>query len=236
MKSSGAIVILTGAGISAESGIRTFRASDGLWENHAIDDVATPEGFARNPELVLDFYNKRRQQLLQPKTTPNKAHYALAQLEAEYDEEVIVITQNIDNLHERAGSVNVIHMHGELLKRHCTACNAITDILQDMQRTDLCPHCQQPSLRPHIVWFGEMPLAMDTIYSYLEHCAIFSAIGTSGRVYPAAGFAQTARQSGAICYQLNIEPIESPWFEHNLYGKATETVVSWVNQTLRTTV
>src|SRR5690554_3439723 len=165
------LVILTGAGISAESGIKTFRAADGLWENHRVEDVATPEGFAANPVLVHDFYNKRRAQLLDPAVQPNAAHRALARLEAEFPGEVLLVTQNIDDLHERAGSRQVLHMHGELLKIRCAATGEVFPVRDPVSLENLCPCCEQPGrLRPHVVWFGEMPLEMDRIYQALDAC------------------------------------------------------------------
>ncbi len=228
------IVILTGAGISAESGIQTFRAQDGLWENHKIEDVATPEGFARNPELVQEFYNQRRRKLQTPEIEPNAAHIALGRLERELKGRVTVVTQNIDNLHERAGSHNVIHMHGELLKVRCSQSNQVTEHHQDLLIGDLCHCCQIPAqLRPHIVWFGEMPLRMGDIYEALEHADLFISIGTSGVVYPAAGFVHDAKMYGAYTIEVNIEPsaIESE-FEEKRYGKASIEVPKLVDELL----
>ncbi|MDX1805164.1 MAG: NAD-dependent deacylase, partial [Alcanivorax sp.] len=189
------IVILTGAGISAESGIQTFRAADGLWENHRVEDVATPEAFQRNPTLVQDFYNQRRRQLLDG-ITANAAHQALARLEQQWRHgEVLVITQNIDNLHEQAGSRNLIHMHGELLKGRCQRCGGLVELQGDLTVDLPCPLCGSPGcLRPHVVWFGEMPLQMERIYQALSECSQFVSIGTSGNVYPAAGFPDVAEQ------------------------------------------
>nr|WP_324682107.1 Sir2 family NAD+-dependent deacetylase [Bibersteinia trehalosi] len=187
MKKDLKIVVLTGAGISAESGIRTFRAEDGLWENHRVEDVATPEGYKRDPELVQRFYNERRRKLFDPEVQPNAAHLALAKLEEKLGENLLIVTQNVDNLHERAGSRNVIHMHGELLKVRCPNKGTVYDWQGDVKDEDRCTCCQIPrKLRPHIVWFEEMPLEMDRIYSALMECDIFISIGTSGNVYPAA--------------------------------------------------
>jgi len=224
------IVILTGAGISAESGIKTFRASDGLWEEHRIEDVATPEALERNPQLVQRFYNERRRPLLDKEVHPNAAHYALAELEASYPGEVLLVTQNIDNLHEQAGSTKVLHMHGEVLKKRCTSCQQVSDCLADIEVDDQCDRCGGVgTLRPHIVWFGEMPLYMDTIYSALAECGIFAAIGTSGNVYPAAGFVQVAKQSGAQTIELNLEEsmVASEFADH-LLGNAGDVVPKWV--------
>ena len=177
------IVVLTGAGISAESGIKTFRAADGLWENHPIDDVATPEGFERNPQLVYEFYNQRRQQLLSGQVRPNAAHSYLAKFEHEFSGKFLLVTQNVDDLHERAGSENLIHMHGELLKMRCLNSLLIFDIAEDFNFDTECRCCLSPgNLRPHIVWFGEMPLQMNKINQALESCDVFAAIGTSGNV------------------------------------------------------
>lgn len=227
------IVILTGAGISAESGIRTFRASDGLWENHRIEDVATPEGFARNPQLVHHFYNARRRQLLQEDVRPNPAHSALARLEHSFPGEVLIVTQNVDNLHERAGSRNLVHMHGELLKMHCQVSGLVFDIREDLGFDTVCRCCGEPgNLRPHIVWFGEMPLEMPRITRALEQCDLFLSIGTSGNVYPAAGFHQSAKGHGARTVELNLDPTHSRFDEH-LYGPASELVPEFVERLLQ---
>lgn len=228
------IVILTGAGISAESGIQTFRAKDGLWEGHRIDDVATPEGFERNPEQVQRFYNERRRHLQQVSILPNAAHQALGKLEQQLDGKVTIITQNIDDLHERGGSVNVIHMHGELLKARCTESHQVVDCMSDVVTGDLCHCCQIPAqLRPHIVWFGEMPLQMGEIYSALEDADLFIAIGTSGVVYPAAGLVHEAKMHGAHTIEVNLEPsaVETEFAEKR-YGMASEEVVKLVDELL----
>ena len=229
------IVVLTGAGISQESGIATFRDSDGLWENERIEDVATPGGFARNPDKVLDFYNKRRRQLLDPKVGPNAAHKALARLERECGQPFLLITQNVDDLHERAGSQALLHMHGELLKLRCTACGTVFRWEHDVDRAMSCPGCNtRGSLRPHIVWFEEMPLYMDEIEEALLRCTLFASIGTSGNVYPAAGFAGAARRSGARVIELNMEAsLGAAAFHEGRYGKATEVVPAWVDEVLR---
>ncbi|WP_428772465.1 Sir2 family NAD+-dependent deacetylase [Vibrio sp.] len=228
------VVVLTGAGISAESGIQTFRAQDGLWENHHIEDVATPEGFDRNPDLVQDFYNQRRRKLQDPTIHPNLAHEALGRLEQELEGSVTIITQNIDNLHERGGSTNVIHMHGELLKARCSHSNQVIEELGDIHTGDLCHCCQMPAqLRPHVVWFGEMPLRMGDIYHALENADLFVSIGTSGVVYPAAGFVHDARMHGAHSIEINLEPsaIESE-FQEKRYGKASVEVPRLVEEIL----
>lgn len=228
------IVILTGAGISAESGIQTFRAQDGLWENHKIEDVATPEGFQRDPDLVQAFYNKRRKGLQNPDIEPNAAHKALGKLEKRLDGKVTIITQNIDNLHERGGSDNVIHMHGELLKARCSESNQVIEHKDDILTGELCHCCQIPAqMRPHIVWFGEMPLRMGDIYSALEEADLFISIGTSGVVYPAAGFVHDAKMHGAHTIEINLEPsaVESEFVEKR-YGKASIEVPKLVSELL----
>ncbi len=231
------IVILTGAGISAESGIRTFRAADGLWENHRIEDVATPEAFQTDPDLVNTFYNKRRKQLLSTDVQPNPAHLALTRLEQMFPGNVLLVTQNIDNLHERAGSKNLIHMHGELLNLRCIHSNTVYRTENDCCTDDKCLCCDiSGSLRPDIVWFGELPMGMEQIYSELEQCDLFVSIGTSGNVYPAAGFVEVANQFGALTVELNLEPskIKSA-FGHHIYGAAGEVVPVFVADILKQT-
>lgn len=226
------IVILTGAGVSAESGIRTFRAIDGLWEEHRVEDVASPEGFAADPELVHRFYNERRRHLLDAETQPNAAHEALARLESELDGQVLVVTQNIDDLHERGGSRNVVHMHGELLKSRCGDCGAVVETLGDTSVDDRCSRCSG-RMRPHIVWFGETPLRMEETFSALESCELFAAIGTSGTVYPAAGFVRIARSAGAHTVELNLGDSEiSADFDEKRAGPASELVPRWVGEVL----
>lgn len=224
------VVVLTGAGISAESGIQTFRAADGLWESHRVEDVATPEGFQRNPERVQEFYNARRQQLQQPEIQPNAAHLALAELESALGDRLLLVTQNIDNLHERAGNRNVIHMHGELLKVRCVSSGQVLHWNDDVKPDDRCHCCQFPSrLRPHVVWFGEMPLHMEEIYQALAEADYFVAIGTSGHVYPAAGFVSEAKLQGAHTLELNLEPSQvGSEFAEAQYGLASEVVPAWV--------
>ncbi|ELQ6062934.1 NAD-dependent protein deacylase [Cronobacter sakazakii] len=229
------VVVLTGAGISAESGIRTFRAADGLWEEHRVEDVATPEGFARNPQLVQEFYNARRRQLQQPEIKPNAAHLALARLEEALGDRFLLVTQNIDNLHERAGSKNVVHMHGELLKVRCSQSGQVLEWTGDVTPGDKCHCCQFPSpLRPHVVWFGEMPLGMDRIYEALARADVFIAIGTSGHVYPAAGFVHEAKLQGAHTVELNLEPSQvGSEFEEKHYGLASQVVPEYVEKLLK---
>ena len=224
------VVVLTGAGISAESGIRTFRAADGLWEDHRVEDVASPEGFARDPKLVYRFYNERRRQLAEPAIQPNAAHIALAQLEERLGDDFLLVTQNIDDLHKRAGSRRLLPMHGELRKARCTNCLGLNDWTADFDGGTACPLCGDKSLRPHVVWFGEMPLYMDEIYHALSNADVFAAIGTSGNVYPAAGFVEVANRAGAETVELNLEPSNrATAFSEARYGKATETVPLWVN-------
>lgn len=227
------IVVLTGAGISAESGIKTFRASDGLWENHPVDEVATPQGFQRNPQLVYEFYNQRRQQLLSKNIKPNPAHSALAKFEHDFAGSFLLVTQNIDNLHERAGSQNLLHMHGELLKMRCQNSELVFDISENLSFDTQCRCCcSAGNLRPHIVWFGEMPLHMNQINQALESCDLFVSIGTSGNVYPAAGFYQTARSRKAQTVELNLDETRSS-FDKHIYGKATQIVPAYFEQLLQ---
>lgn len=226
------IVVLTGAGISAESGIKTFRAADGLWENHPIDDVATPEGFQRNPQLVYEFYNQRRRQLMLDSISPNPAHSALARFEHDFDGEFLLVTQNVDNLHERAGSQNLLHMHGELLKMRCLNSQMVFDISEDFSFDTECRCCRSAgNLRPHIVWFGEMPFHMNRINQALESCDLFVAIGTSGNVYPASGFYQTAKIRKAATVELNLEKTGSG-FDKHIYGNASEIVPDYFSSLL----
>ncbi|MGE4527806.1 MAG: Sir2 family NAD+-dependent deacetylase [Rhodospirillaceae bacterium] len=230
------IVILTGAGISKESGLDTFRDNDGIWAKVRIEDVATPEAYIRNPTRVQEFYNARRSGLKDPKVVPNPAHEALARLEKDWPGEVLLVTQNIDDLHERAGSQNLIHMHGELLKVRCEYCDALMQWEDDLFTTTPCPHCgRKGGLRPHVVWFGEMPLGMDKIYESLDTCRLFVSIGTSGNVYPAAGFVQHVRYRGlAHSVELNLEPSQgATLFSEAIYGPATEIVPAFVERILK---
>ena len=222
------IVVLTGAGISAESGIKTFRDSNGLWENHPVEDVATPEGYARNPLLVQRFYNARRAQLAE--VEPNKAHQALADFEQRFDGKFLLITQNVDDLHERSGSNNLIHMHGELKKVRCQDTGQVFQWEQDVTLDTRCPCCNiSANLRPHIVWFGEMPLEMGRIYQALAECDLFISIGTSGNVYPAAGFFQQASMYGAKTVELNLEASAgNSQFDACRYGPATRVVPDYL--------
>ncbi|MBT1155445.1 NAD-dependent deacylase [Aminobacter anthyllidis] len=226
------IVVLTGAGISAESGVDTFRDKDGIWSKVDYRDVATPEGFASNPELVHEFYNQRRSGLAE--VVPNAAHVALARLERTFQGKFLLVTQNIDDLHERAGSQRLIHMHGELTKALCAHCGARRPWHSAMSRTSRCPSCQEiGQLRPDVVWFGEMPYLMEEIDEALAHCDLFVSIGTSGNVYPAAGFVEQARHAGARTIELNLEPSEGyDLFEQAIHGRATEIVPEFVEHLL----
>jgi len=236
LSAKGSIVILTGAGISVESGLPSFRGADGLWHGYRLEEVATPEAFSRQPHLVQRFYDERRRQLLADEIAANKAHEALALLERRWAGDVLVITQNIDNLHERAGSTSIMHMHGEILKARCLACDAVAPWQDDLETSHTCPGCQASDcLRPHIVWFGEMPLELDRIYRALEGADLFLAIGTSGQVYPAAGFVQAINDIGrARTIELNLEPSAvHGQFDEQRIGKATEVVPTLVEELLR---
>lgn len=226
------IVILTGAGLSAESGLATFRDKDGIWSKYDVTDVATPEAFARDPVLVHDFYNQRRRGLRE--VTPNAAHLALARLEQEYPGAVTIVTQNIDALHEAAGSQRLIHMHGELLKALCARCEARHPWHEDLSVELPCPACGKPGgLRPDVVWFGEMPYRMEEICHLLVEADLFASIGTSGTVYPAAGFVRQARAVGAHTVELNLEPSEgASLFAEAIHGPATRIVPEWVDRLL----
>lgn len=219
------IVILTGAGISAESGLATFRGAGGLWEGRRVEDVASPEAFADTPSLVHRFYNQRRRQLIN-EAVPNRAHHALADFEKKFQQQggsFLLVTQNVDDLHERAGSNNLIHMHGELLKARSTISGEIVECREDLEGTEF---------RPHIVWFGEMPFEMERICQQLQACDLFVAIGTSGHVYPAAGFVELALQYGAHTVEINLEPGPSPLFKEKITGQATKTVPGYLNTLL----
>ena len=229
------IVVLTGAGVSAESGLPTFRGAGGLWEGHRVEEVASPQAFARDPDLVLRFYDQRRAKLRDPAVVPNEAHLALAELERRWPGEFLLVTQNVDDLHDRAGSRRLIHLHGELRRALCRACAASTPWDGDLGRTDACPSCGALGrLRPDIVWFGELPYRMDEVYAALERCDVFVAIGTSGLVYPAAGFVEAARAAGASrTIEINLEPSAvSPAFADRRAGRAAELVPALVAELL----
>jgi len=225
------IVILTGAGVSAESGIDTFRGAGGLWENMRVEDVATPEAFARNPDLVLRFYDMRRAAIQEKQ--PNAAHFALARLDAGWPGDLLIVTQNVDDLHERAGARRVIHMHGEHLKAWCTACDSRPRWTGPLIDRPACPDCGARALRPDVVWFGEMPYRMNEIHAALREADLFVSIGTSGAVYPAAGFVRDARELGARTLELNLEASQgSHLFREFRHGPATEVVPAWIEEVL----
>lgn len=233
MKTYRNIVVLTGAGLSAESGLATFRDKDGVWSKYDYREVATPEGFARNPALVHEFYNMRRRDL--KSVAPNAAHLALARLEREHEGSVLIVTQNVDNLHEAAGSHNLIHMHGELLKVYCRHCRAGQSWSEDLSTDLACPACgHKGGMRPDIVWFGEMPYQMEEIADALADADLFISVGTSGNVYPAAGFVAEARNHGAHTVELNLEPSEgASYFHETIHGPATSVVPEYVARILK---
>ena len=225
------ILVLTGAGISAESGIPVFRSEDGLWENHRVEDVATPEGFERNPQLVHDFYNQMRQSVKSKQ--PNAAHLALTKLQAQMKQRqgrVTIVTQNIDDLHEKAQSHKVIHMHGELNSILCTYCGKSYEWHEDCDGATECKFCGHKTMRPDIVWFGEIPYHMDAIERAIMQCDLFIAIGTSGVVYPAAGFVSYCSRQGKPCLEFNLTPsANSGVFTHSYLGKAGTTLPAFVD-------
>lgn len=226
------IVILTGAGLSAESGLATFRDEGGIWAKYDYRDVATPEGFQRNPNLVYEFYNMRRRE--GAKAEPNAAHFALARLQKEFPGKVLLVTQNIDNLLEKAGATNPIHMHGTITQMLCTHCDARLPWTEDLSPDLQCPECELiGGMRPDVVWFSEMPYEMERIAEALSSCDIFVSIGTSGNVYPAASFVATAAAAGAHTVELNLEPSDrTSDFDERRYGPATETVPAFVDELL----
>jgi NAD-dependent deacetylase len=226
------LIILSGAGLSAESGVATFRAADGLWEGHRIEDVATPEAFRRDPALVQQFYNLRRAQL--KSVQPNAAHHALVELEKNWPGSFWHITQNVDDLHERAGSPQVLHMHGELLSARCLACEKAMHWADDLGHDSVCRRCRETGeLRPDIVWFGEMPYSMDEIYTALAQADVFVAIGTSGKVYPAAGFVSSATLAGAHTIEFNLQTSDiSDAFTEQRIGPASVEGPRWVEEML----
>jgi NAD-dependent deacetylase len=225
------ILVLTGAGSSAESGLATFRGPDGLWEGHHVEDVCTPEALARDPALVHRFYDERRAKLSSVK--PNAAHAALAALDAEWPGELLIVTQNVDDLHERAVAKRVLHMHGELFSALCAACGKAVPWRDAMPPGSVCDGCAAPALRPDIVFFGEMPYQMERIDRALARCDLFVSVGTSGAVYPAAGFVQTARYHGARTLELNLDPSAgSIYFDETRLGRAGDLVPEWVGEML----
>ena len=227
------VVILTGAGVSAESGLATFRGPGGLWEGHRVEDVCTPEALAKDEALVQRFYDERRAKLAC--VEPNAAHRALARLDAEWPGGLLLVTQNVDDLHSRAGSKRLVHMHGELRSALCRACGGRSRFDgEDMGSGPACPDCGAAGrLRPDIVFFGEMPYHMDAIDRALMEADLFVSIGTSGNVYPAAGFVQTARYCGARTLEMNLEPsLSSTLFHESRIGPAGELVPAWVEEML----
>ncbi|MGA8847915.1 MAG: NAD-dependent deacylase [Nocardioides sp.] len=223
--------MLTGAGISAESGVPTFRDADGLWEGHHVEDVATPEAFERQPLVVHRFYDERRASL--SGVQPNPAHVAIGRLQAALGDDFFLVTQNIDDLHERGGSGYVHHMHGELRSALCSGCDARVAWEGDLSDFPPCPCCGCCELRPDVVWFGEIPYGMDLIQLHLHRADLFVSIGTSGAVYPAAGFVQFAARHGARTLELNLEPSEGTTFFHeSRHGPATLLVPEWVDEVL----
>lgn len=232
MSSHRHIVILTGAGLSAESGLSTFRDKGGIWSKYRIEDVATPEAFARDPAAVLDFYNMRRRKVLGVR--PNAAHAALAKLESDFPGTVTTITQNIDPLHEKAGTRNLIHMHGEILKVLCMHCGGRHPCEDDLTVDLVCGTCnKRGGLRPDVVWFGEIPYRMEEVNAVLGTCDLFLSVGTSGNVHPAAGFVAKARAVGARTVELNLEPSRrNSLFTDSIHGRATEIVPDYVARLL----
>jgi NAD-dependent deacetylase len=225
------IVILTGAGVSAESGVPTFRGPDGLWEGHRVEDVATPQAFRRNSELVQRFYDERRAALA--RVEPNDAHRALARLDAEWTGDFLLVTQNVDDLHERGGSQRLLHMHGELKRALCTGCGAAPVWSGTLSDNPPCPRCEAPQLRPDIVWFGEMPYHMAEIERAIDACDLFVSIGTSGAVYPAAGFVSLALAAGARTLELNLDPSAgTAHFDEARHGPAGRLVPAFVDELL----
>lgn len=225
------VVVLTGAGISAESGVPTFRDADGLWEGHRVEDVATPEAYEVRPSVVQAFYDDRRAALAD--VEPNPAHTALARLEEILGEDLLVVTQNIDDLHERGGSRNVVHMHGELLSALCRACGGRSPWQGALSDFPPCPLCGVSELRPDVVWFGEIPYEMDRIQRSLMRADLFVSVGTSGAVYPAAGFVQLAKACGARTLEINLEPSEgTAFFDEARHGRAGDLVPLWVDEML----
>lgn len=225
------IVVLTGAGISAESGLATFRGPGGLWEGHRVEDVCTPEALAHDPVLVHRFYDMRRAAL--KAVEPNAAHRALARLDREWWGELLIVTQNVDDLHERAGASRMLHMHGELKSALCATCGERTAHDGDLPPGSVCTACGAAALRPDIVFFGEMPYQMERIEAALARADLFVSVGTSGAVYPAAGFVQTARYYGADTLELNLEPSAgSHFFAETRIGAASALVPEWVEAML----
>ncbi len=227
------ILILTGAGISAESGLSTFRSSNGLWNNHRVEDVASIEGFERNPALVHDFYNELKIEVAKAK--PNAAHLAITKLQQEYPGQVSIATQNVDTLHEKAGNQNVYHIHGQINQAVCLNCGQVMETWGDVDTETTCPHCHiMGMMKPNIVFFGENLLCMDKVEELLRRCDLFISIGTSGVVYPAAGFVQTAKYYGADTIEFTLETTANNFlFDRHIYGKAGETVPPFVDELIK---
>ena len=227
------IVILTGAGISAESGLATFRASNGLWNNHKVEDVATIEAFERNPAYVHEFYNELKKELVKAK--PNKAHLAITRLQKEYDANISVVTQNVDTLHEKAGNQNIYHIHGQINQAVCLNCGRILETFGDVDTETVCPHCHIAGMmKPNIVFFGENLLCMDKVDHLLSECDLFLSIGTSGVVFPAASFVQIAKYNNAKTYEFNLEPTSNNYFfDHHIYGPAGTTLPAFVDEMIK---
>lgn len=227
------ILVLTGAGISAESGLATFRSSNGLWNNHRVEDVATIEAFEKNPAYVHAFYNEMKSELLAAK--PNPAHLALARLQKEYPEKVIIVTQNVDTLHEKAGSKDVFHIHGQINQAVCLNCGQIMETWDDVDTETICPHCGISGMfKPNIVFFGESLLCMEAVERALRTCDLFISIGTSGVVYPAAGFVQTAKYYGAESIEFNLENTSNNFlFDRHVYGKCGDTLPEFVDELIK---
>lgn len=226
------IVILTGAGISAESGLATFRSSNGLWNNHRVEDVASIEGFERNPELVHDFYNNLKEEIQQAK--PNAAHLAITELQQKYPAKISIITQNVDTLHEKADNQNVYHIHGQINQAVCLNCGHILETFGDVTTETFCENCQTTGMmKPNIVFFGEQLLCMDEVEKLLRTCDLFISVGTSGVVFPAAAFVQTTKYYGAETYEFTLETTSNNfYFDHHIYGKAGETLPKFVDELL----
>lgn len=224
------IVILTGAGISAESGLATFRASNGLWNNHKVEDVATIEAFERNPAYVHEFYNDLKKELAAAK--PNAAHLAITRLQKEYPADISVITQNVDILHEKAENRNIYHIHGQINQAVCLNCGHILETFGDVDTETVCPHCQVSGMmKPNIVFFGENLLCMDEVDTLLRRCDLFLSVGTSGVVFPAAAFVQTAKYYGAATYEFNLEPTSNNfYFDKHIFGPAGTTLPAFVDE------
>ena len=224
------IVFLTGAGISAESGLATFRSENGLWNNHRVEDVATIEAYLRNPDYVHQFYNDMRPELF--KAEPNPAHLAITDLQSNYPAQIDIVTQNVDTLHEKAGNKNIYHIHGQINQIVCLNCGHVFETWGDISSEDKCEKCGVVGmLKPNIVFFGENLLYMDKVDNLLKSCDLFISIGTSGVVYPAAGFVQIAKMFGADTIELNMEQTSNNrLFDRHIYGPAGTTLPALVQE------